>query len=166
MKKLIFVIMLIFLASFVYAGLDEDLAACGNDIRCTYKVASRYDDVSACDSLDPSLVESCGATVEANNLVEEEVVVQEVIASYEDDSDKSEFPFSASVISVLLLFFVLFLLFEKHRHESFIADNQELISFIKQNFSLGVLKSEIKKELLKAGWKIHDIEKAFKHLKK
>ncbi len=177
MKKVILLITFLLLVSFVSASLNHDLNNCENSLRCIYMVAIKYGSFEACDILPASAITNCENFVLSQNPeLESDLELRRAITKEIDSlgpvdfvneqSSVKSYSFPIGVISVSLIFFVLFILFEKHRHESFLEDNEELANYIKHNQSLGKSDDEIKKALINTGWKIQDLEKVFKHLKK
>ncbi|MBU0471212.1 MAG: hypothetical protein KKF89_03320 [Nanoarchaeota archaeon] len=148
MRLLILIMTLsIILSSYVYATMNQELSACGENIRCKFRVASKYGDAGACNSLPDSLKDDCG-----------EYVVKT------GGSEKAKY--SGFVLTGILLVIMVFVtsiiyLFVQHYYrESFIKSHKSLLNYINGCFEKGMDELQIKSELKKVGWAEKVIQKA------
>jgi hypothetical protein len=167
MKELLFLLVLAVLSSQAYAYIVTDVAGCGNDIRCKFRVATESNEVSDCNSLDGSLAEEC-----------RDVIVRQTVMSAPEQREDFELPaFTISeagkstflgtvIVALAFLFIIFFLLVERHKHENFMKSNPKLVSYVKESLDKGLHDNAIKVRLKDAGWDEGAVKEALRDAKK
>lgn len=166
MGKMPLLLVIVLLSSFAYAGVEEAIAACGNDIRCKFRVAAITNDAAACEALGDDLGEDCRELLgdEALSKVKEE---QKALSSKAISDGRSE-PMAAStivgvVIVILTFLFIMLYMYKEHqKHAAFMKDNSELVDYVKKSRDRGLHDHAITVKLQSAGWREDYIKEAIR----
>jgi len=167
-RGIMFLVLAIFLSSFTYAILEDELAACGDNVRCKFRVAAKHEDFDACDSLEGRLGENC------ENFAVGEEKASEIRSSQQAKLDKTSTPLvvvTSAVAGIIIaiigfLFLVLFLFFERYRHKLFIKDHTDLVNYVRNSLDKSISEDVIISKLRSVGWKEDMIKEAIKDAKK
>lgn len=166
------VLLVLLLSSFVVASLDDELAACGDNVRCKFRVSAESRDADSCDSLEGALADNCKDFVAVQNTMSKED--SQIEASAVEDDSTSEIISSTVAIGVVLviivfLFIILFLFYQHYKHNAFIKTHEGLMKYVEDSLDKGVSDQAINEKLTSVGWKESVIKEALrdaKHLKK
>ncbi|NQU98731.1 hypothetical protein HQ533_04645 [Candidatus Woesearchaeota archaeon] len=162
-KTVLMMVLAVLLTSFVYATLEDELVACGNNVRCKFRVADKYADFDACSSLEGQLGENC----EDLAVGEEEA---EELRSARPETTGLVVATSAvagivvGVVGFLVLVFFLFLVSRKQK--VFINTHADLIDYVNDSLKKNFSEEFIINRLRNAGWKESVIKEAIKDANK
>ncbi|MBC8495787.1 hypothetical protein H8D36_06545 [archaeon] len=170
MKKLLLVLIMLFVfSSFSYAALEDELAGCGSNVRCKFRIAEKYDSFDACDSISGALRDDC-----ENLAVGEEAAVE--LRSERPEqimTTGSNIPKSVSIgttIGVLVFIVLIILLFIRYHHyKVFGKSHASLVKYVRNSLQKNKPEKEIVDKLKGVGWSdkvIDDAIKSAKHTKK
>ncbi|MBC8501355.1 MAG: hypothetical protein H8D38_06350 [DPANN group archaeon] len=174
-RGMMFLVLTIFLSSFTYAILEDELAACGDNIRCKFRMAAKTHNSTECDSLEGSLADNCKRFVVAQTEIRGDVSFpQRTLPIMKDESIFPEKITSSMIIGSIIvimvfLFIILLLFFEHYKHKLFIKDHADLVNYVRNSLDKNILEEDILNKLRRVGWKKDMIKEAIKdakHLKK
>ncbi|MBU1029953.1 MAG: hypothetical protein ABIC91_04940 [Nanoarchaeota archaeon] len=158
-KFLIYILLCLSVLFFVSAGFEDDLALCGDNVRCKFKLAAEYDDASACVGMSGVQLENCESYVVTENVLREE---------YEQNRDVSQSKSNKGVLilAILLGCFILLFWARRYYHILFLEKNADLIKKLKHRLDSGESEKSIIDDLKGRKFKAEKINLLLKELKK